>query len=95
MTIVWIRPFGYPGWCRLLTIGDAQHVTGCLDTVSATEHLELTTREPEESEACPACWRDLQTRRRNRDTRDLRPSARQIGGVVEAALDDMVSRRST
>lgn len=79
---VFVRPVGYPNWCRLLTVGVASHVTACLARIDATERLYLTATEPPLELLCGACGPDLEVRQQRGDA-ELGPSVGVLGNRAE------------
>lgn len=82
---VFIRPVGYPRFCRLLTIGCVTHVTACRARLGATEPVILTPTTPPPQLFCSACRAELEALRQRAATIDLGPCVRELG--VAAALD--------
>jgi hypothetical protein len=71
---------------RLLTIGDAAHVTGCLEHIDATLRLVLTPTRPPRYELCPGCARDMDAKLERVPAVELGPNVREVGVPADVAV---------
>jgi hypothetical protein len=86
MTAVFIKALDGVRWCRLTTVGIANHGTACLLGHIPTDDPILLSADPPIEERCNACSRDLEAKKARVPTVDLMPRT-WTGEVADLEVD--------